>query len=91
MWRLEWCLSLLRMMRLLQSSTLPTGVFACLYVLTLGDRRWLAHAISDYYGLDSKSVTVGNPGRRVVYLSPKASRHSSMRQPQFPRPMWEVC
>lgn len=66
------------------------GVFACLYVLTL-DRRWLAHAISDYYGLDAKSVTVGNPGRRVVYLSPKASRQSSMRQPHFPRPMWEVC
>lgn len=54
-------------------------------------RRWLAHAISDYYGLDAKSVTVGNPGRRVVYLSPKANRHSNMRQPHFPRPMWEVC
>ncbi|KAM7219012.1 R3H-associated N-terminal domain containing protein [Rhypophila decipiens] len=34
-------------------------------------KRWLTHSISDYYGLDSRSMTVGNPARRVVYVGVK--------------------
>ncbi|KAL1843065.1 hypothetical protein VTJ49DRAFT_3200 [Mycothermus thermophilus] len=37
-------------------------------------QRWLTHSISDYYGLDSKSVTVGNPARRVVYVAVKQQK-----------------
>ncbi|KAJ3942914.1 uncharacterized protein N0V96_007143 [Colletotrichum fioriniae] len=29
-------------------------------------KRWLTHSISDYYGLQSHSVTTGEPARRVV-------------------------
>ncbi|KAL2121197.1 hypothetical protein VTJ04DRAFT_5224 [Mycothermus thermophilus] len=68
-------------------------------------QRWLTHSISDYYGLDSKSVTVGNPARRVVYVavkqqkppskSPKnklqpASRHTEKQQAVLPPPLWEM-
>ncbi|KAK3502540.1 R3H-associated N-terminal domain-containing protein [Neurospora crassa] len=70
---------------------------------TLGDdesgasfKRWLTHSISDYYGLDSKSVTVGNPARRVVYIGlrqvgngPKR-RAAPTRQMLIPPPLWEM-
>ncbi|KAL1899325.1 hypothetical protein Cpir12675_001523 [Ceratocystis pirilliformis] len=35
---------------------------------TAAFKRWLAHAISEYYGLESYSVTLANPTRRVVYV-----------------------
>ncbi|SPO00084.1 uncharacterized protein DNG_02936 [Cephalotrichum gorgonifer] len=54
-------------------------------------KRWIAHAISDYYGLESKSTTVGNPGRRVVYLGLKTGRDQTPQWAPLPRPMWEVC
>ncbi|KAL6872971.1 R3H-associated N-terminal domain-containing protein [Trichoderma novae-zelandiae] len=56
-------------------------------------KRWLTHAISDYYGLTSRSVTLAN-AQRVVYIGLKqmprwpkglAAMH------QLPRPLWEIC
>src|SRR5690606_7226061 len=87
---LVWSMSLFEAMRPLRLSTLlPTRAHSC---VNIWHRRWLAHAISDYYGLESKSVTVGNPGRRVVYLGFKSkSKRSGSLQAHFPRPMWEVC
>ncbi|KAK3324012.1 R3H-associated N-terminal domain-containing protein [Cercophora scortea] len=65
---------------------------------TLGDdetgafRRWLTHSISDYYGLDSKSVEVGNPARRVVYVGVKQLnlRHALPVRAALPPPLWEM-
>ncbi|KAK3687720.1 R3H-associated N-terminal domain-containing protein [Podospora appendiculata] len=65
---------------------------------TLGDdetgafRRWLTHSISDYYGLDSKSVEVGNPARRVVYVGVKQfnPRHALPIRAALPPPLWEM-
>ncbi|KAM5347970.1 hypothetical protein ACJ41O_007794 [Fusarium nematophilum] len=52
-------------------------------------KRWLTHSISDYYGLASRSVTLTNPSRRVVYVGLKTQGKSPLRS--LPRPMWEVC
>lgn len=63
-------------------------------------RRWLTHAISAYYGLESRSVTTGAPARRVVYVgitgpAPVAAGARKPRERHFwtdlPRPLWEVC
>ncbi|KAK0702092.1 R3H-associated N-terminal domain-containing protein, partial [Lasiosphaeria miniovina] len=60
-------------------------------------KRWLSHLISEYYGLDSKSVTVGNPARRVVYVGIKqlSSAHHRRGYPlsilsALPPPLWEM-
>ncbi|KAK3378744.1 R3H-associated N-terminal domain-containing protein [Lasiosphaeria ovina] len=60
-------------------------------------KRWLSHLISEYYGLDSKSVTVGNPARRVVYVGIKqlSSPHHRRGHPlsilsALPPPLWEM-
>ncbi|KAI0404353.1 hypothetical protein F4802DRAFT_252407 [Xylaria palmicola] len=56
-------------------------------------RRWLTHSISDYYGLESRSVLVGDPERKVVYVGVeqmKTGRAPSARA-QLPRPLWELC
>ncbi|KAK4237338.1 R3H-associated N-terminal domain-containing protein [Achaetomium macrosporum] len=58
-------------------------------------KRWLTHSISDYYGLDSKSVMVGNPERRVVYIGVKQQqqhgpRHKPPSRPILPPPLWEM-
>ncbi|KAL2170435.1 hypothetical protein VTG60DRAFT_4815 [Thermothelomyces hinnuleus] len=59
-------------------------------------KRWLTHSISDYYGLDSKSVMVGNPARRVVYVGVKqkqkqaALRQKPPNRPLLPPPLWEM-
>lgn len=57
-------------------------------------KRWLAHSLSDYYGLTSTSSTVdspGKPGNRVVYMSlrPEATQPDS-GPVLIPRPMWEL-
>ncbi|CCC11753.1 unnamed protein product [Sordaria macrospora k-hell] len=70
---------------------------------TLGDdehgasfKRWLTHSISDYYGLDSKSVFLGNPARKVVYIGLKQvgngpkRRAAPARQMLIPPPLWEM-
>ncbi|CAI6090139.1 unnamed protein product [Clonostachys chloroleuca] len=55
-------------------------------------KRWLTHAICDYYGLESKSVTLANPSRRVVYVGIKeGQRRPGSHLKHFPRPMWELC
>lgn len=55
-------------------------------------RRWLTHSISDYYGLESRSVTIANPSRRVVYVGVKQV-HPQAAPPArtLPRPLWELC
>lgn len=59
-------------------------------------RRWLTHSISDYYGLDSKSVFLGNPARKVVYIGLKQvgngpkRRAAPARQMLIPPPLWEM-
>ncbi|KAK3905947.1 R3H-associated N-terminal domain-containing protein [Staphylotrichum tortipilum] len=57
-------------------------------------KRWLTHSISDYYGLDSKSVMIGNPARRVVYVGVKQKqagpRHKPPSRPVLPPPLWEM-
>ncbi|KAI9158253.1 hypothetical protein HJFPF1_06245 [Paramyrothecium foliicola] len=55
-------------------------------------RRWLTHSISDYYGLESKSVTMSNPSRRVVYVGLKtARRQMNIDLSHLPRPLWQLC
>ncbi|KAK4189486.1 hypothetical protein QBC35DRAFT_493320 [Podospora australis] len=68
-------------------------------------RRWLTHSISDYYGLDSKSVVVGNPARKVIFVGVKQHQHQHQHQQQqepkpprtqqeclpiLPPPLWEM-
>lgn len=55
-------------------------------------RRWLTHSISDYYGLDSRSVTMGNPARRCVYIGIRevGLRKGSRMCGELPRPLWEL-
>ncbi|KAF4982446.1 hypothetical protein FZEAL_1964 [Fusarium zealandicum] len=57
---------------------------------TAAFKRWLTHSISDYYGLASRSVTLANPSRRVVYVGLKTSQ-GIIPSRTLPRPMWEVC
>ncbi|KAF7534016.1 hypothetical protein G7Z17_g13432 [Cylindrodendrum hubeiense] len=49
-------------------------------------KRWLTHSISDYYGLESRSVTITNPSRRVVYVVKPQSRRFivQLKPQQFP-------
>ncbi|KAF4821618.1 hypothetical protein CGCTS75_v011035 [Colletotrichum tropicale] len=56
-------------------------------------KRWLTHSISDYYGLESRSVTTGNPERRVVYVTVKetSKRSGPRKHTVLPRPLWEMC
>jgi hypothetical protein len=54
-------------------------------------RRWLVHSIAAYYGLTSRSVTVGNPARREAYVrikEMKTGRRPSGIQGELPRPLW---
>ncbi|KAI0974492.1 R3H-associated N-terminal domain-containing protein [Xylaria arbuscula] len=56
-------------------------------------RRWITHSISDYYGLQSRSVLVGEPKRKVVYVGikhMKTGRAEPVRA-DLPRPLWELC
>lgn len=54
-------------------------------------KRFLTHSISDYYGLASRSATVGRPPRRVVYVGIKPAAAKGPRPPlDLPRPMWEL-
>lgn len=51
-------------------------------------KRWLTHSISDYYGLVSRSVTVGTPARRCVYVG---VRDIDLKiRTALPRPLWEL-
>ncbi|KAK2017976.1 hypothetical protein LZ32DRAFT_599872 [Colletotrichum eremochloae] len=56
-------------------------------------KRWLTHSISDYYGLQSHSVTTGEPARKVVYVTVRDSgaRAGPKKRTGLPRPLWEMC
>lgn len=60
--------------------------------LTSSNRRWLTHSVSGYYGLKSRSVTMGNPARRCVYVGIRDVdlRKGSHICPELPRPLWEL-
>ena len=80
------------------------SIFSPLPSTDTDPRRWLTHSISDYYGLDSKSVLVGTPARRVIYVgarqpTPKqkqkqkqasAARHALSSRPVLPPPLWDM-
>ena len=54
-------------------------------------RRWLVHSIAIYYGLSSRSITVGDPARREAYVGikeMKTGRSLSAVQGELPRPLW---
>ncbi|GAB1739611.1 hypothetical protein NU219Hw_g4560t1 [Hortaea werneckii] len=55
--------------------------------------RYLVHSIAAYYGLQTWSVTTGNPARREAYvglkLDPK-TRRPSLTRTEMPRPLWLV-
>ncbi|KAM0457291.1 hypothetical protein ACHAO4_003089 [Trichoderma viride] len=60
---------------------------------TAAFKRWLAHAVADYYGLTSRSVTLAN-AQRVVYVGLKQAPRLQKAVPplvQLPRPLWEIC
>jgi len=56
--------------------------------------RWLVHSIAAYYGLSSRSITVGDPARREAYVGIKAVRAGQRPsaaagvQNDMPRPLW---
>jgi hypothetical protein len=62
-----------------------------------GFARWLVHSIASYYGLTSRSVTVGDPemkreiwvGIREMKSGAGSGREKSMmRESELPRPLW---
>ncbi|KAK4200968.1 R3H-associated N-terminal domain-containing protein [Triangularia verruculosa] len=62
-------------------------------------KRWLTHSISDYYGLDSKSVLVQEQGskcRKVIFVGVKKQVQRKTVVPQeqhlpvLPPPLWEM-
>lgn len=55
-------------------------------------RRFLTHSISSYYGLESRSVNMGTPSRRCVYIGIRAVdlKKGSYLCADLPRPLWEL-
>ncbi|TVY50200.1 hypothetical protein LCER1_G006962 [Lachnellula cervina] len=61
-----------------------------------GFGRWLVHSIAEYYGLSSRSVTVGNPARREAYVAIRQAglKSGRAREPamaynhDLPRPLY---
>ncbi|KAI7250456.1 hypothetical protein KC335_g17062, partial [Hortaea werneckii] len=55
--------------------------------------RYLVHSIAAYYGLQTWSVTTGNPARREAYVGLKLdpeTRRPSLTRTEMPRPLWLV-
>ncbi|KAL1891853.1 hypothetical protein Sste5346_007397 [Sporothrix stenoceras] len=53
-------------------------------------KRWIAHSLSDYYGLTSQSTNI-DASNRVVYVSLRDEATRSGAGPiLIPRPMWEL-
>ena len=53
--------------------------------------RWLVHHIATYYGLNSWSLTVGNPTRREAYIGVRDKKMKTGRRRvtnQLPTPLW---
>ncbi|CAN8102342.1 unnamed protein product [Discula destructiva] len=55
-------------------------------------KRYLTHSISSYYGLESRSVDMGTPPRRCVYIGIKTvdPKIGSQMCLELPRPLWEL-
>lgn len=56
-----------------------------------GFGRYLVHSLGQYYGLETWSVTVGNPARREAYVAIKdvhPERGQISHPIDLPRPMW---
>lgn len=53
-------------------------------------RRWLMHAIADYYGLESRSASVQGLDK-VVYVWAREGGDRAGMGAAMPRPLWEVC
>jgi len=56
-------------------------------------RRWLVHSIGAYYGLQTWSVTTGDPARREAYIAipqttMKSGRRRSSISSPLPRPLY---
>ncbi|KAK1070557.1 hypothetical protein LTR74_003982 [Friedmanniomyces endolithicus] len=55
--------------------------------------RYLVHSIAAYYGLQTWSVTTGDPARREAYVGLKVdpkTRRPSWSRSEMPRPLWAV-
>lgn len=53
--------------------------------------RWLVHSIGQYYGLETWSVTTGNPARREAYVGIKEVKLKTKMEPLvLPRPLWAM-
>ncbi len=62
-------------------------------LLKMGYRRYLVHSIAAYYGLQTWSVTKGDPARREAYVGLKVdpkTRRPSWSRSEMPRPLWAV-
>lgn len=57
-----------------------------------GFGRWLVHSIASYYGLTSRSVTVGNPERREAWVGIREMKAGRVKmgtsESDLPRPLW---
>ena len=49
--------------------------------------RWLVHSIATYYGLETWSVTTGEPARREAYIGLKGQPRLPSKI-EMPRPLW---
>ena len=55
--------------------------------------RWLVHSIGQYYGLDTWSITTGNPARREAYVGIKEVKLKTGKpadKQSLPRPLWAL-
>lgn len=54
--------------------------------------RWLVHSIASYYGLTSRSVTVGDPLTRECWVGIKEMKtgreKGGLGESELPRPLW---
>ena len=71
--------------------------FGFVFTLNMGrspglqwSRRWLVHSIATYYGLQTWSVTVGDPARREAYVGipPTLDRGRPLSPVLQARPLW---
>lgn len=55
--------------------------------------RYLVHSIATYYGLQTWSITTGDPARREAYVGLKVhpkTRRPTLTHSEMPRPLWAV-
>ncbi|KAF2222750.1 hypothetical protein BDZ85DRAFT_282793 [Elsinoe ampelina] len=51
--------------------------------------RWLVHSIANYYGLETWSITTGDPARREAYVGLRPDARTEART-ELPRPLWVI-